>query len=270
MEKDVQVEFEEKIKTPIEVDNEKQKNKDNKKGYSIITGSQEVFVNPYGKIVFEWPNIGLAMKGDQLMAEFKSSHLRKGDLMTEAQLLAIYNRPISIEIDGKEIVVGNGVWTSDDERRIQTELPSEIKEIGTKFDAFREEVQELETKLPVENKEIMSETDKKNLEMYNIQRDHAQDLFRELRDKKLEFLELQARRTQLFATSLEELSVLEKLKLYAPHCIKHKESGKPVWNSIEEMLNSGYEAINLIGLFSMFLKGADVSFFGDTPDDQTT
>ena len=70
-----------KLKETDESEKEKQEGEDGKKLKDVLTGRTELYVDGFGTIIFEQPDAGLIMDGDQIAAKFKTHHLRKGDLL---------------------------------------------------------------------------------------------------------------------------------------------------------------------------------------------
>lgn len=246
---------------------EQQKVSDDGKANDIISGAQEVYLKDFGNLIFNWPDLGLAMQGDSMYAKFKATHLRKGDLLTEAELKAIYGKPVTVEVEGKDIVVGSGAWTVSDDSKLE-DLPRELTRLNEELDYCRDEIHRTDEKILALGKTQKDKASKKKLETeLGKQNDVAYSLWLKVSKLKLDILELQSNKIILFATSLEEQANFEKLKLFAPSCVKVKnETGtKPLWDNQETMLASGFGSVRVISLFGLFLRGADVSFFGDTP-----
>lgn len=251
-------EFIDKIRNTKENEELEQLASDEEKAKGIFYGVQDIYLDGFGWLTFKFPDLGLAIQGDRIYAAFKAEHLRKQDIMTEAQLKAIYSRDMTIIMDGKEIVVDKGEWTHIDERRLE-DLPTQIQEEIKIFNDYRDDIQNLETSDPQKkDDEILKQIEKKT--------DEAFQLFQEINKKKIELLELQTKRLRLFSASLEEQALMEKIKLFAPHCILVKDTGKPLWANQEEMMKAGYQGIQVLSIFNLFLRGGDVSFFGDMPD----
>lgn len=256
-------EFQEALKKTKEVEKEEQKANDDSKARNIIRGAQEVKLEPFGTLVFEWPSVGLSLQADAVQARYKTDHLRKQDIMTEEQLKAIYRRPVTIEIDGKEIIVGSGQWTEEDEELLDS-LPKEVKNKDDYFVDVRSRIHELDTELlsltKTSKKRARLEEEKTKLE------EEAYTIWTDTSQVRLKLLEHQNKRMMLFASSLEEQAHLEKLKLFCPSCIKVKDENGNVdflWKTEDDMLQDGFESIQVITLYNLFLRGVDVSFFGD-------
>lgn len=267
--------FDDEMKITTEVTKETQKVQDDETGSSILTGSQTVFLNSLGTILFEYPPIGLIMKADGVQAKFKAEHLRKGDILTMAQLKAIYSRPLTIpDVNGKDVVIGSGEWTDADEDKI-TSIIEEIRDLQKEFASFKEEVEELELKiikLPTTSKGKSKKSSIVKRKEAGI--DASYKIYTQIYKKRLELLELQTTQELLFVDSLEEQARIEKIKIFAPHCIKLiKGDATPIvlWKAVENMEEeSSFDMRRIISMFAMFLKGSDISFFGDTPGGQTT
>lgn len=260
---DKKQEFKDEIVKTIELKKEEQVANDNDIASEIISGSSEIYINGLGTITFIWPSVGLSMQGDKLHAQFKAEHLRKGDLLSEAQLKAYYKRPVFIEIDGKEIQVGNGEWTEEEEEKLES-LPLEIQELNEEFDMHRATLQEQQLEMDSLPKNSKKRTvyEKKIEEITEA----AYNKYIELTKKRLEVGELNLKRNTLFSDSLEEMANLEKIRLFAPQCILKRVDGElvPLWESEDDMLKAQFASIRAISLFNLFMRGVDVSFFADT------
>lgn len=255
-------------------DSEKQQQEadDNEKLAEVLSGRQEIFITGYGNIIFDMPNTGLALEGDKVAARFKTEHLRKSDFLTDAQLKAIYSKPTVIEIDGKEMVVGSGEWTEKNERDIET-LPEKIQSNWTTFMDYRSAYQAIQQEILALSDLKKNKAKKKSLEtkLHGLQ-NQALEQHQIVLGLKTELVRLQTVRVRLFSDSLEEQSFFEKVKLYAPSCIKIKKDGKEdfLWHSEEEMFSDKFTATRIISLFNLFVRGLDVSFFGDAPEGETS
>jgi hypothetical protein len=255
-----------------ESEKEQQAADDGKKLEEVFLGKQEVVIKEYGTIIFELPKTGLALEGDRVVAKFKTEHLRRGDLLTDAELKAIYNKPIVVKQDGQDIVVGTGEWTDKEEREMEN-LPSEIESTWEMFIVYREDYQKIRQEML---KLTKSKEDKAKKKKLDTQFDKAQKRALEQHDvvlkQKARLLELQATRVRLFSDSLEEQAFFEKIKLYAPSCIKIKRKGKEdfLWKSEEEMFGAEFAATRILTLFNLFVRGLDVRFFGDAPEGETS
>lgn len=263
--------FEQEITQTTQVEKENRQAEQNKKAEEIFNSRQEVYITGIGQLVFDYPRVGLTLEGDLAAARFKSAHLKMGDLLTEQQLKALYSKPTTVEIEGKTITVGDGSWTEKQDNELE-ELPTVIKSYRESFEDFRAMYQETNEQIMAipeveENKERIEELKRKRDNYF----DSAQQTYTKMLELQMELLELQTLRMSLFSISLEEMSNLEKLKIYVPECIKIKENGtiRPLWKDLSEAMNSGLEFIRVISLFNLFLRGADVSFFGNIPEDQT-
>jgi len=266
-------EFLGKLKETAESDKEQQIAEDNKKINVVVNGAQELFVNGVGTVIFEFPNAELTMEGDMITAQFKTTHLRKSDLLTEAQLKAIYNKPVVIQLEGKDVVIGNGLWTDAEERDLEN-LPKQLDESTENFRNYRQEYQELEVQLlALEDNEANKEKRATLEGQRNKIFAETERIYLETVELRKQIIDLQTKRIQLFASSLEEMSFLEKIKLYAPSCIKIKKEDGSVdflWKSPKDFLTDNTVAVKLIGLYNLFLRGIDVSFFGDRPEGGTS
>jgi hypothetical protein len=260
-------EFEAKLKVSQEVEEEVEKAEDDKKANEIINGTQTIHTKEFGTLVFDYPSIGLAMEGDFVYAKYKTEHLRKNDLLTEAQLKAIYSRPVTIEINGKEEVVGEAQWPVEKEDKLET-LPKDIRNYLNTFNQFREEIQEIENEilaLTETEEDKAKKVELENKKQYKV--DQAYDNFLAINNLRLELLDLQATRAALFSSSLEEQANFERIKLYAPSCIRKKnEDGtlSYLWSSSTSLMQDSLLSAKILSMFNLFLRGADISFFDDT------
>ena len=212
----------------------------------------------------------MVIEGDLIDAKFKTTHLRKGDLLTRSQLKAFYKRPVTAEIDGEKIDISEGQWNDRHERELE-DLPKELEDAASLFADFRNEYQEVE-------KEIMALSDakkykakKKELEK-QLERKYqgAEESYIKTMSLRTKVLELQALQIELFSPCLEERANFEKVKFYAPKCIKiKKEDGSEdfLFKSKEDINSAPFAATRVISLFSLFIRGVDVSFFGDAPEE---
>lgn len=260
MKEDIKQEFEEQVKVPVEVDKEIQEAEDNIKVASILYSKQEFKLNGIGTILFEWPKIGLSNEGDDLVAKFKAKHLRDGELMTNAQLMAVYAKSITVKQDGKEVIVGNGEWTQTDELQLE-EIPKVIEDQVETFNSFKNDIQDIDTKLlgmrTSKNKEKLESEKFKKVEQ-------AYELYKKIAQNKLDLLSLQQKKIILFAISVEERANSERMLLYGPRCIFIMRNGEkePLWKDMNDMKNDERpEALRIISLFNLFLRGGDVRFF---------
>jgi len=255
-----------------QVEKEEQVAEDGKLLDTVMRGAQDVYLEGYGTVHFEFPPTGLALEGDQRQVQYKTEHLRKGTYFTEAELKAIYNKPVVIQVDGKDITVGSGEWTAKDEKEME-DLPVEIEKVHEMFIIHRGDYQQLKQELLSLPNTKKGKDKKKELE---TKQTNAETLAMQFYEKtlrlKAKLLELQATRVRLFSDSLEEQAFFEKVKLFAPSCIKKKEGDDYVylWNSEEELLQDKYSATRVLSLFNLFVRGLDVRFFGDAPGEETS
>ncbi len=260
---DVKKNFEEVIVKTVDDEKTEQLIEDRDRGEEIISGAQQLQLSPFGTVQFEWPTPKLTIEGDRLYAQFKAKHLRHGDLMTEAQLKAYYGRPQILELDGKEIIVGQGEWTKDQDNKLE-ELPHDIEMGVEAFNMIRDELQKTQEKLD------KKKGNKKLKEKITLLTGQAYEAYQKVVKIKLELLELQTLRLSLFSVSLEEQALLEKIQLFAPSCIKVIKDGTTttLWDSKDSMLEEGDQGtIRLLSLFGLFLRGGDIRFFGDGAQD---
>ena len=137
------------------------------------------------------------------------------------------------------------------------------------FNAYREDYQknnEELLKFPENSKNKKKEACLKKKEDLHKE---AERYYLDMIKLEKEQLELQTRKLELFSGSLEEMANFEKMKYYAPKCIKipKGESEDFLWKDDADMKNSAFAVTKIIGLFSLFLRGVDVSFFDDAPDE---
>lgn len=252
-------EFNNLMKSTDKVEKELNEAEDSKKLSEVVTGSKSIYIEGYGELVFFHPSPKLAMDGDLAAAQFKTMHLRAQDLLTEAQLKAIYSQPVKVNVDGKEIVVGSGEWTDKDEHRLEM-LPTKIDGQLEMLLSYREDYQKCEdSKVGVKKGKKMESicAEQKKAE------DNARKIYDNIINERRELLDLQTKRLQLFSTSLEEQAYLEKVKIYAPACIKR--DGKLLWEKEDDFLNDNIGAVRVLSLYNLFLRGVDISFFDDAP-----
>lgn len=262
--------FEKELKVTKETEDQQKTAEDSQKLKEILEGEQTIYIKGYGDILFEYPKAGLVIEAERLEAEFKATSLRNSTFLTEAQLKAIYGKPVVIEVDGKQIEVGSGEWSETNDRLME-ELPEQIKELETQFDIGREAYQEFDRDLLKATKKA----DKKILkEKMKLKAEETFSIRQESLEKQKELLELQMKRLQLFSSSLEERAFFEKIKLYLPSSVfKMNGSGgeatkEPLWKNYEEFENSKFLASRVISLYSLFIRGADISFFGDVREEE--
>lgn len=262
--------FEKDLKVTKETEDQQKTAADSQKLKEILEGEQTVYIKGYGDIVFEYPKAGLVIEAERLEAEFKATSLRNSTFLTEAQLKAIYGKPVTIEVDGKEVEVGSGEWSETNDRLME-ELPEQIKDLEEMFDIGREAYQEFDRDLLKATKKADKKTfeQKKKLkfeETFNIRQESL--------EKQKELLELQMKRLQLFSASLEERAFFEKIKLYLPSSVfkmngnGDKATKEFLWKNYEEFENSEFLASRVISLYSLFIRGADISFFGDVREEE--
>jgi len=252
--------FEDRLAVTEEDEKANQLIEDDTKASEIIFGSQEVYIDTVGTLVFEWPDVELSLEGDRLAAQFKTRCMRDGSLFSIEQLRAIYRQPIKIKVDGAEVIVGDGQWTDEEEYKLE-HMPDIIRDLTTEFSDYRSEIQELKSETEISEKEQ---------EQLNLLMNEAQATFNEIQEMRLKHTELMAKQVRLFSESIEHQALFEKVKLYAPLCVKKKtEDGlAPLWKDQKEFLSGNGVSLKILGLFSLFMRGADVSFFGDTPEGQ--
>ena len=256
---DVKKEFDDKIAVPMEVEKEIQNNEDDKLARPILSSEQTVSVDGIGRIIFKWPKTGLVMQAESIVARYKALHLRKGDILTQDQLKAIYCRSTKItNSDGIEEVL-EGPWTEKQANRLE-ELPKVLNEKALVFDEYRNQLKEL--KLQLETLKG-SEQEPSKQDEYDARYQDAFNLYIDITNDRLELVDLQTKHYELFCGSLEELANFEKIKLFAPHCI-FKIDNTPLWKSEAEMEQCDFNGVKVISLFSLFLRGVDVSFFDVT------
>lgn len=253
-------ELEKKLKETKESEELQQIAKDNMTAEEISSGRKKVYIKGIGNVIMDWPSPDLTMQGDRLYAKFVTEHLQEGDLLTEEQLKAIYGKPTYIKVRGKEVKVGQGQWTIEEENKME-ELPKEIRIMEAEFLDCREVYQQMLT--AEKGGQVVNEDKKQNL------LSRLDESFKKMGEAKLKLLELQSKRLKLFSISLEEQANLEKIKLYAPQCIKVEKEGKvePLWKSEEEYNSGQFDSLRILSIFNLFLRGADVRFFGDIPEE---
>jgi len=269
---EVKEEIKEILNQTEQSEKEEQNAEDSKKIEEVFLGRQEVFIQEYGSIIFELPNAGMALEGDRVVAKFKTEHLRKGDLLTDAELKAIHNKPVVIKQDDQDITIGSGEWTDKQEREME-DLPDEIQGSWEMFVAYREEYQQIKQQMLELTNSKEDKTKKKQLGIkFNKVQKSALAQHDIVLNQKAHLLELQSTRVRLFSDSLEEQAFFEKIKLYAPSCIKIERDGKEdfLWKSEDEMLGAKFAATRIITLFNLFVRGLDVRFFGDAPEEATS
>ncbi len=261
-------EFKAKLKETIESEKDQQQAQDNVDLAKIVTGRQIVNIAGYGEVIFDFPNAGLAIEGDMIAAQFRTKHLRLGDLFNEEQLKHIYKQPTKVQMDGKEVVVGDGLWTEKHEQEL-TKLADTVKAHQELFWDYREKYQLFENDL-VGLKENTAKYTNLVAKKNEIE-EKARKEYTKLVAAKVRQLELSTLRAKLFSDSIEEMAFLERIKLFAPVCLKKIVDGKevPLWATKEEMMADTHLATRVISIFNLFLRGLDVSFFADVPEGTT-
>lgn len=246
-----------------------QETEDNVELNSVVSGEKELFIDGYGLVVFQQPTARLSLQGDSAAAKFRSKHLRHGDILTEAQLKLIYGRPTTVKIDGVETQIGNGSWTENNEQELEN-LPDQITRNMETVLSYRNDISEVLNELkvlPDGESEIREGLDKKLKEL----NDDAYPLYLQVLEDKKQLMELQLLRLQLFSISLEEQTNLEKIKIFAPACIKRKQedgSIESLWKTEDDFLDDNVGAVHLLSVYNLFLRGVDISFFGDVPEEK--
>lgn len=268
MDKEIREAFEERISQTDEVEKQVEEVGDQKEMDSVVKGRKEIHLIGFPRLVFYYPNVGLSLEADEIMAEFRTKALRHGQYLTREQLKAIYGRPTTINVDGKEVVVGEGQWLNKDEDILE-DYNKLIDGYERDFLAYREELQTKRNELLAneknskKKKELEKEIDKLEVGAFGM--------FKKTWEMRKELLETQLKQMELFAPCLEERSFVEKIKFLAPKCIKTiKDNGEEefLWKSSEEFRNANFDSTKVISLFRLFLQGGDVSFFEDVPDIQ--
>ena len=246
---------------------------DNIKLNSVLSGSQTVNTEEYGPLIFIYPGVELSLKADKISAQFRAKALRENLYLTDRQYLAIYNQPLMIDIDGKQVKIGNGDWPESQEREYRDELPKKLKVLNENFSITRQLFQEQEEKIL----QFPKDSENYDATLIEMQKERdslesrAKEIYSQLMATKAKQLELASLRARLFSDSLEEQLITERIKILAPGCIKKyndKHSLVPLWNSEKELLEDGFAATKVLALFNLFLRGFDVSFFGELPVDQ--
>jgi len=268
-EKEVQEAVDDKLAKTKELEDELQATEDAGQLDEVLTGRKLVNIDGYGKLMFEFPDTGIILEGDRISATYKTSHLRKGDLLTRTQLEAIYQAPIEVEVDGVTIKVGDGQWTAKEKIRMEEELPDDMKQRMEVLDFLRDEIQEVSDKLLPMTKNTKA---KKDLEESQQRKQHElTDQMTKILELKKEQLKLQTKYMELFSMSLEEMSNFERVRYYAPKCIKKVNEdgsvGDFLWKSDEELQKTSFAGTRIITLFTLFVSGANISFFEDAPEE---
>jgi len=258
--------FEEKIKQTVESEALIQDAEDEKLAANIRRGDQIIYIDGIGDIIFKWPYLDLTTESDRIYAEYYSQGLSEGRIKTKAQLAAIYARPTEISENGARVKVNNGLWTAQDDLRLD-EIPNELKSITNDFNDFRKEIQDIENELGALDEH--SKSKKKNLETKRTALlDRALQIFSGIESLNKEYLELNARYLQLFSSCLEEQANMQKLKFLAPEClfVKEGEMERPLWKDREAFLKSRDISIKIFSIFSLFMRGGSIHFFADSQE----
>lgn len=262
----VKAQVQEHLNTPTEIDKEKQSADDGRRLQEVMSGRREFYYPAFGTIAFEYPNTGIVINADRMVAEFKSAQLKKGKLLTKDQMKAIYRQPVFIEEDGKRIKVSDGLWTVENDNRLE-ELPREITTKQRLFNEYRDEYQQLKTEQLGEVEEAV----KQDYEERLLRRENeAAEVYKELLELNQELIELQSKHLELFSNSLEEQANFERIKYYAPRCVRYMKDGKEdfLWKSDQDLLDARFNSTEVLSLFSLFVRGTDISFFVAALGDQ--
>lgn len=270
---------EKELKDALSIDKDTEKviieSEDNAKLQSVLTGSQTINTEEYGPVVFIYPGVELSLKADKASAQFRAKALRENLYLTDRQYLAIYNQPLMIDVDGKQVKIGSGDWPESQEREYRDELPEKLRKLNENFSVTREMFQEQEEEIL----QLPKDSDNYETTLAELQKkrdsleQRAREIYNQLMTIKARHMELASLRARLFSDSLEEQLITERIKILAPGCIKkynNKHSLVPLWNSEKELLEDGFAATKILALFNLFLRGFDVSFFGELPVDQTS
>lgn len=251
MDKKLEKEFEETIKKDEEAEKTEQELKDEKKANEIFFGRKEVYLKDVGWLVFDWPNYDQNFEAEKIYAQAVNRGLREGTYNNREQLRVLYRK--------------DGVWTEAEDNRID-EISSEIENKIEIFTDYRTEIQDLENQL------LEKKGDKALKRGLEKKYEEAKELYIEIAKLKLEFAKLNARFIQLFNVALEEVALLEKARYLAPHCVYKKDGDNlvPLWKDLDDLKQSKGPTLKIMGYFVLFLRGADVSFFGDTPETAET
>uniref|UniRef100_A0A6M3IIU6 Uncharacterized protein n=1 Tax=viral metagenome TaxID=1070528 RepID=A0A6M3IIU6_9ZZZZ len=257
-------EFKEKMKQTKESEKELLGASDGEKIEEILTGQKIIKLAAFPTLAFIFPGVGTVLEGDRIVAEYKAQQLRRGKLLTKAQLKAIYGRPTEVEVEGVKVIVGSGVWTAVEENDIEL-LPMQIKEKNLVFEDLRERYQKIEIEiLGLSNsKKDKNRKDKIEAEKIKLSKD-ADIVFSEVIELRRKLLLLQIKHLELFVTSLEERAEFEKISYYIPKCVfKVLPDGSmvPFWSSNEDMGSAAFAATQIISLFNLFIRGYDVDAF---------
>lgn len=216
-------------------------------------------------LIFEYPDLGISLKADRIVAEFKATELRAGKLLTSKQLKAIARQPTTAIINGKEEVVDKAEWTVNDDQ-ILDEYPRKINDTGLDLIVAREEYQEVKEQLDSVKGKEKEKLEKRRNQIY----DQASKLYSDYIRLKRDLLDTQLKEMRLLNGSLEELANLEKLRYLAPKCIKKiDKDGKEdfIWKTDEDFQNAPFDNATILSVFNVFLRGGDISFFGVVPEE---
>lgn len=260
-------ELEDKLKMTKEIEETLESLTDEARLQEIESGAKHLYMKEHGNIIFRYPSVKLSREAELIYAKFYADHLRKDDLMTEEKLKAYYSQPIIIEKDGKEVVVKSGTWTDEDEA-VMEQIPEEIKIILRELEQLRDQIQEREKEASKKKSGAASKL------KIRIESDYGkiEEVYRKLMEKRIQLVKLQTKRLKLFALSLEEQANYERIKFLAPYCVFKEENGEatPIWSTSDDLDSSGIKASELLTIFSLFMRGGDVSFFGDVPETPKT
>ena len=254
-------------------DDEKQEQqvKDNERLQEVNTERKEIQLSgiPY-KLVFEYPDIGISIAADRVVAEFKARELQSNTLLTSKQLKAIKSRPVTVTINGTEKVVGDPEWSAKDDIILE-EHGAKINEVTQELISARLEYQEVCDALDNIKKSDKGKRDqlaKRKNQIY----DFALEAYNRQLKLKKELLSVQLKEMDVLNGSLEEMAHLEKIKFLAPKCIKKIDDGKEsfLWESEEDFCNAKFSATTILSAFSLFLRGGDISFFDVAPEGATS
>lgn len=266
--------FEDFLLQTMESDEAVQNAGDNQLLQEIYTERKKIKISgvPF-PLIFEYPDIGLSLIADRIVAEFRAKELRIGKLLTNEQLKAIASRPMTIEENGKNIVISKPQWSEKDEQ-ILAEYPRKINDITIELITARQEYQEanmLRQKIQGEGKDAEHERAKADKRKQSIY-DQAYKIFDQQIKLKKQLLETQLKEMQVVNGSLEDISNIEKIKYLAPKCIKKVNadgSEEFLWKTDDEFTNAPFSVTTVLSVFNVFLRGGDISFFGVLLEDQT-
>jgi len=262
-------EFKETMRQTDESETAEERALDSEALETVVAGRQVVYFDGYGDVIFDFPDTGLAIDADTVATRFRTKALRSGEFLTESQLKTIYRQPTTVKVDGKDIVIGNGEWPEKYDRELD-QLPKLALEAHTHFTNYRAEYQ----KNRDEAAALEESTKKTQLqEKRNKAETSALDYYQVWLKHKARQMELGSLRAKLFADSIEELAFFEKIKFLAPACTKQADDKgveAPLWKSEDDMRKDTFNATRVIAAFNMFMRGLDVSFFADAPDESIT